>query len=514
MGGPTLDDPDGPGYARTIVQALPKPVAVLSRDLRVLWANSSFCQTFGLGLDQARGRSLSELGGCGWDGPRLLGLLSPASGEAPSLRGLELSIALGRTEERTLALDARQLRVDGEAEAILLTMEDITERKREAAALSASEVRYRRLFEAAQDGILLLDARTGIITDANPFLEAMLGYSHDEIIGKKLWEIGPFRDVAVSRAAFQHLQREKYIRYEDLPLETKAGAMISVEFVSNVYDVDGEQIIQCNIRDITVRKRAEEELKTVYLGLEERVQERTTELARANLALRRETGERERAEARERTIVMDERTRFAREIHDTLAQGFTGIIIQLEAAEDMLLDEPEEARARVLRARALARESLAEARRSVWALRSLALESNDLAYALLQLANKLTQESGVRIGFALQGVLRPMGRSTEHHLLRIGQEALTNALEHAGASEIRVDLACHPDSLELSVEDRGRGFDPDSAECRRGLGLRGMRERAELVGGQLTIVSAPGQGTRVSVSVPMDHEEASPLGQG
>ena len=128
--------------------------------------------------------------------------------------------------------------------------------------LRASEVRYRRLFETAKDGILLLDADTGRITDVNPFLQDMLGYSHAELIGKALWEIGPIKDIAASRDAMNQLQKKEYVRYENLPLETKAGQHIQVEFVSNVYLVDGWRVIQCNVRDITARKTAEEGMRT------------------------------------------------------------------------------------------------------------------------------------------------------------------------------------------------------------------------------------------------------------
>src|SRR5512135_155608 len=149
-------------------------------------------------------------------------------------------------------------------------------------ALKVSETRYRRLFETAQDGILLLDADTGQILDVNPFLLKMLGYSHKDFLGKKLWEIGPFRDIAASKLRFSELQTKGYVRYEHLPLETKDGRLIDVEFVSNVYLVDQEKIIQCNVRDITSRKQAEEKLRKAYAEMDLRVKERTAELTRAN----------------------------------------------------------------------------------------------------------------------------------------------------------------------------------------------------------------------------------------
>ncbi len=132
------------------------------------------------------------------------------------------------------------------------------ERQQGTEALVASEARYRRLFETAQDGILILDAHSGLITDVNPFLVNLLDYPREEFIGKTLWDIGPFRNIEASKAAFRELQDMGYIRYENLPLETKSGRRVNVEFVSNVYGVNGTSVIQCNIRDITARKRAEE----------------------------------------------------------------------------------------------------------------------------------------------------------------------------------------------------------------------------------------------------------------
>jgi diguanylate cyclase (GGDEF)-like protein/PAS domain S-box-containing protein len=137
--------------------------------------------------------------------------------------------------------------------------------RRAEEALQTSEVRYRRLFETAQDGILILDADTGEIVDVNPFLISMLGYTHEEILGKRLWELGAFKDIEASKAAFEELQLTGCVRYEDLPLETKDGRGMAVEFVSNVYLINHHKVIQCNIRDITERKRLEERLHSMSL---------------------------------------------------------------------------------------------------------------------------------------------------------------------------------------------------------------------------------------------------------
>jgi PAS domain S-box-containing protein len=123
--------------------------------------------------------------------------------------------------------------------------------------LRASELRYRRLFEAARDGILILDFATGRVTDVNPFLTELLGFSHGEMVGKTVGELSPFKDLVSNQAMLERLQREGYVRYDGLPLKTKTGRKISVEFVSNAYQAGDQKVIQCNIRDITERRRLE-----------------------------------------------------------------------------------------------------------------------------------------------------------------------------------------------------------------------------------------------------------------
>jgi PAS domain S-box-containing protein len=151
--------------------------------------------------------------------------------------------------------------IDNVIEGAVITFFDITDMKIAKAALTASEIRYRRLFETSKDGILILNAETGKIMNVNPFLIEMLGYSQEQFIEKMIWDIGLFNDIAATRDNFLELQQKEYIRYEDLPLETADGRSIEVEFISNVYLVDHYKLIQCNIRDITEHKRAEKALK-------------------------------------------------------------------------------------------------------------------------------------------------------------------------------------------------------------------------------------------------------------
>jgi diguanylate cyclase (GGDEF)-like protein/PAS domain S-box-containing protein len=147
-------------------------------------------------------------------------------------------------------------------------------------ALAASELRYRRLFEAAKDGIMILDSTTAIVVDANPYMTALLGYSRDEILGKALWEFGPFRDTAATKGKFRELHNTDHVRYDNLPLETKTHEMKQVEFVSNMYIAGGREVVQCNIREITDRVRAEdgvrkehETMAALLVALKERDEE-------------------------------------------------------------------------------------------------------------------------------------------------------------------------------------------------------------------------------------------------
>lgn len=157
---------------------------------------------------------------------------------------------------------------------------------------SESALRYRRLFEAARDGILIVDPETRRIVDVNPFMIDFLGYPRDEFIGRELFEFGLMKDEAASQAAFRELQASGYIRYDDLPLETRTGQRVEVEFVSNLYHEGDRQVIQCNIRDITARKAAEivlrsaeEKLARYAADLEQLVQSRTIELRLSNAQL-------------------------------------------------------------------------------------------------------------------------------------------------------------------------------------------------------------------------------------
>lgn len=199
--------------------------------------------------------------------------------------------------------------------------------------------------------------------------------------------------------------------------------------------------------------------------------------------------------------ILQERNRMAQEIHDTLAQAFTGIIVHLGAAERAMAIAPEQAFSHLQTVRELAKDGLTEARRSVSALRPQLLEDGDLYSALNRIATQMSLNSSMQTVFEVKGTPYSLPLEVENNLLRIGQEAITNACKYAKASEIQIELMYESAQLILRVQDNGQGFDMESPCFSQGFGFLGMRERTARIGGQLTVVSTVGRGTEVTIAV-------------
>lgn len=215
------------------------------------------------------------------------------------------------------------------------------------------------------------------------------------------------------------------------------------------------------------------------------------------------------AEESHQAAILDERNRMARDIHDTLAQAFTGIIIQLEATKRKIgAVQLEAAQTHITRARSLATAGLCEARRSVRALRPEALESHNLPNALRHLAEQMACDATIQISVRIEGTPYSLPVEVETNLLRVGQEALTNALRHAQAQTIRLELLFEAASVHLQIVDDGQGFDPQSQVTSAGFGLIGMQERSQHISGQFILTSRAGQGTAITVSVPISSLES------
>ena len=321
-------------------------------------------------------------------------------------------------------------------------------------ALKVSELRYRRLFETAQDGILILNADSGQIDDVNPFLTEMLGYSREQLLGNKLWEIGPFKDVEASKAEFRELQREAYVRYEDLPLETSTGKSINVEFVSNIYQVNGDRVVQCNIRDITKRRRAEEKLKDYS---------RKLQVLSRRLVEAQET----------------ERRNIARELHDEIGQALTVIQLNLQA----MLQAPgtKTFSPRLHESLEVVNHVLDQVHDISLNLRPLILDDLGLEPALRWFTKRQAALVGLQARFHADPLKQRLNLVIETECFRVAQEALTNVVRHAQAKTVTVELRKEAGHLHLRVRDDGIGFNVGAVreEAVRGasLGLLSMEER-------------------------------------
>jgi PAS domain S-box-containing protein len=245
-------------------------VIAVDGDMRVFYLNAAAERLYGLAASYGLGQPVSKIYELRWlhaeDEAAAQDALRDHGewrGETVHVRpdGRELNVESGITVLRDTA---------GQPSGLLAVIRDVSERKAREAKVLVSEVRYRRLFEAAHDGVLIVDPETRRIVEANPFMTELLGYPHDQLVGKELYQIGLLRDEAASQEMMQKLKRTSQVRYEDLPLESQGGEHQEVEVVANLYDESGHSVIQCNIRDITERKRTEEHVKMLMAEVNHR----------------------------------------------------------------------------------------------------------------------------------------------------------------------------------------------------------------------------------------------------
>jgi PAS domain S-box-containing protein len=379
-------------------------------------------------------------------------------------------------------------------------------------ALIASEVRYRRLFETARDGILILDAETGLILDVNPFLVEMLGFHHEVFVGKKLWELGCFKDIVANRANFTQLQQDGYIRYEDMPLETADGRRIDVEFVSNSYLVNRQKMIQCNIREISDRKQAEAKLLEANRHLEDAT-------ARANeMAARAEAAN---------VAKSDFLANMSHELRTPLNAiiGFSDGL--LERTYIHPLNEHQKDRLGKIKTSgehllklingvldiAKAESGRMDIEITTIDVESVVREVGDMAESLAK------DKPAVRFTVDLEEHLPPI-TSDRDKIRQILANLLSNAISFTEQGSIALRARHNNGSLLLSVEDTGVGI---AAECldelferfyqvkkekRRwskgtGLGLTISKAFATLLGGTLSVESVQGRGSTFTLTVPL-----------
>ncbi len=256
---------EGRRFAENIVETIREPLLVLDKDLKIISANRSFYKNFKVAPDETIGCYIYDLGNKQWDIPELRKLLEEVLPHKESFDDYEVDHTFRDIGHRIMLLNARQInRRDISGKIILLAIEDITERKLLENQLSESEERFRRLFETASDGIVLLEKMDGKIILTNPASEKILGYTRKESIGNKLQDIGVMLEMGNFQAVMNELSKSGIINYNDVPITTKSGQQI----YSDIYLVDRAKVAQCNIRDITQRKLSQELLLTKTMLLE------------------------------------------------------------------------------------------------------------------------------------------------------------------------------------------------------------------------------------------------------
>jgi PAS domain S-box-containing protein len=483
-------------YANDIIATLREPFMVLDAALRVRSANRSFYESFHVCQAKTENQHIYELGDGQWDIPDLRMLLEEVLSKHQPIHDYEVEHDFPTIGRRTMLLNARQFPPEAaNPELILLAIGDITAPKQVEAKLEESEARYRRLFETAKDGILILDADTGQIIDANPFMSELLGYPHAHFLNKELWQIGLFSDKSANEAAVRELQRDGYVRYDHLPLQTRERREVAVEFVSNVYQVDHRLVAQCNIRDITERNRLEQQVKEHAAALSDLHRRKDEFLAMLSHELRNPLAP------------------LANAVH----------LLRLKRAED-----------------AIQRETTKIIEHQVGQLSRLVddlLEISRITTGRLRLRQERIVVSGV-VERAVQSA-RPLIEKCQHELTislppepiwlyadatRLEQvivNLLTNAAKYSNEpGRIWLTIEQEADECVLRARDTGVGIDPelmprifqlftqaerslDRSQGGLGIGLALVHRLVEMHGGRVEVHSSLGQGSEFVVRLPV-----------
>ena len=356
-------------------------------------------------------------------------------------------------------------------------------------ALRASEVQYRRLFESAKDGILLLDVKTGMIVDVNPFLVNLLGYTYEQFLGKTIWDIGFLKDIIGNQEKFNELVKNEYVRYEHLPLETVSQHIVHVEFISNVYEVDDKHVIQCNIREITERKKAEDALREAIAAKDTFFNIIAHDLTNPTIVFQSGL---EMLHAHLRDSGDQEALDISTELHKTSDH--------LSALLDHLL---------------------------TWArLQSGRFPYHpahtDLCYTASYAVNQTLQAAHQKQMSVISTIQEGMEVYADEDMVQVVlRNLITNAIKFTPeGGNISVDAREHGDSVEVSVSDNGVGMSDEkrqrvfrvgekrisspgtSNEKGTGLGLIVCREFVETHGGRIWVESEEGKGSTVRFTLP------------
>jgi PAS domain S-box-containing protein len=487
---------------RTTLASIGDGVIVTDPESHITFMNSAAEKLTGWRGADALQRHVTEIF-------KVLSERSSQAVENPVTRAIREGAVVGLANQSVLiARDGSEWPIDDSAAPILdaggcllgvvLVFHDVTNRRKSEHDLEISEVRYRRLFESAHDGILILDAVTSKVIEVNPFMADLLGYPKEHFLGKELWEIGVFKDAEISKKAMAQLQRVGRIRYEDLPLLHQDGRHIPVEFVSNVYREGRQNVIQCNIRDITERKHLNDDLAKARLDAEAANRSKSEFLANMSHEIRTPMA----------AILGFAEMLLVRTPEECAQIGCVQIIQRnalhlLELINDILdLSKVEAGQMKVER---------------------ISCDLPALVSEVISLMRPRAAEKRLTFGVTFQGAIPRLIQTDPLRFRQILVNLLGNAVKFTESGSINVRIqdegAAGPNIiLRVDVIDTGIGMTPeqfhrlflpftqaDASITRKfggtGLGLAISRQLAKLLGGDVTATSQPGIGSKFTLKV-------------
>lgn len=481
---------------RSIARSIPNSgVFVIDKHMRYIIAEGPVAEKFGYTREMFEGNTFREI-------------FSPeaaAKMEARFRRVLEGETISYETERDGRIYWTQQAPLDDELGHSIIVTLDITERKQVEQALSESEQRLRAILNQAAAGIIRSDTEGRSVFVNQAFCE-MLGFQESELLGKTLWPFTYREDIEENRRLYELLmergtpfEAEKRFVHQDGSI-----LWVNVSAAPILDEVGRPQSSVSVVVDITQRKQAEEDLQRLNVELENRVENRTAELRAANKALLENRGRLQVLSQRLVEVQEQERHALARELHDRVGQSLTALNLNLTIINNQLANQKSQLNGRLLDSIKLVSEMIAIVRDVMSDLRPVVLDEYGLVAALQAYIGKFENRYGIRVEFARSHPVIPrVGAAMEMTVLRIVQEALLNIARHAQADHVSLSLQCEDNAIRLIIEDNGIGI-PSLSDTSPsdGHGLMIMRERAEAVGGTLTISSASGKGTRIEANLP------------
>jgi PAS domain S-box-containing protein len=465
-------------FAEGMVETMQHPLMVLDHDFRIQRVTSGFYKDFQVTPNETLGQSIFNLGNGQWNFPQLRSRLEDALFRDVSFRDLTIEHEFPKIGRRTMRLNAQRISGrDRSSHTVLLAIEDVTERK------EAAEIQYRRLFESAKDGIIVIDGGTGQVIDINPFFLELTRYSRQEILGQAFWEIAPFRKAEEGRRLVAETTEQGVAQYDAVGLQAHDGRQLVVALISNLYRLKDQSFIQVNVRDVTQRRQAEDDLRRSNLDLQQFAFAASHDLQEPL-----------------RTVI-NQVELFQKEYRGKLGPDADEIIQFITAATDrmrqMVLD--------LLNYAQIARAAIIISATSMEAVLATALSNLQLAIA----------NANARITFD------PLPTIWMDHTqaVQLLQNLIGNALKYRSAEPPRIHLSGRQVGNEwiVSVKDNGLGIEPRFHQhiftvFKRlhgreypgtGIGLATCNRIVERHGGRIWVESEVGQGSTFFFSVPI-----------